>query len=251
MPAGQGDARRLDDAERAARSCASRACSRRRPARSTRSGSSAATGSSAVVAVHGRQRRQRRRRDPGRPRRAPTRCWSRASPRAGRRSRPRPPVMTRPAVARKDGISAARTRWISSTSVETCYRHPSRETGRLVLQLRAPDLPRLHDADVRSGCAARSARPGPSRVQRARSSAVSPDTPVADLHPDRALHDRLRSACMSGGCRSRGRRQPVREPARPATSRCPAPLVADGEVWRLVTERVPAQRAASTSASTC
>ena len=29
----------------------------------------------------------------------------------------------------------------------TCYRHPNRETRRLVLELRAPDLPGLHDAE--------------------------------------------------------------------------------------------------------
>ena len=30
---------------------------------------------------------------------------------------------------------------------ETCYRHPDRETARLLLLLRAADLPRLHDPD--------------------------------------------------------------------------------------------------------
>ena len=40
----------------------------------------------------------------------------------------------------------------------TCYRHPSRETGVVLLQLRAPDLPGLHDARRPSACAAPSAR---------------------------------------------------------------------------------------------
>ena len=33
----------------------------------------------------------------------------------------------------------------SRSRMATCYRHPSRETGGLLLELRAADLPRLHD----------------------------------------------------------------------------------------------------------
>ena len=74
---------------------------------------------------------------------------------------------------------------------ETCYRHPDRETARLLLLLRAADLPRLHDPD-----AGRDALPGVR--EPADQGGAEPDRDArrlrrvaGDLRPDRDQRGRL------------------------------------------------------------
>ena len=115
----------------------------------------------------------------------------------------------------------------------TCYRHPGPGDQRGLLQLRAADLPRLHDRRPRSACAAPSARASAPRCVgsapgiRVRRGAPATYVLIA-INVDR-VHRRARL----GVRRLAPRLRPAARSS--ATSALFGPAVANGDWYRLVT----------------
>ena len=149
--------------------------SRRWPPTSSRPGSCARCTIRAPGCARRRGRRDRHRR---RGRRSPS-CRPPpprppAQPATPIRSSSRPARCARSPTRSSVASAADADPGTMSTQTETtCYRHSGPRDARLVLELRAADLPGLHDARARSACAARSARRRRRRSSRCRVSAAA------------------------------------------------------------------------------
>ena len=114
--------------------------------------------------------------------------------------------------------------------METCYRHPSRETGVSCSNCGRPICPDcMTSTPVGMRCP--ECAPGPTRVQKAASS-VSPDTPAL-TYILIALNTIVALGVMSGGADAAG--GGLRASPLTLDGALFGPAVADGEVWRLVT----------------
>ena len=114
--------------------------------------------------------------------------------------------------------------------VETCYRHSGRETGVSCSHCGRPICPDcMSSTPVGMRCP--ECAPGPSRVQRA-SAAVSPDTPAVTWALI-ALCVILELGLIAGGASISGGSLGSSPIARDGVLF--GPLVADGDVWRLLT----------------
>ena len=115
-------------------------------------------------------------------------------------------------------------------SVETCYRHPGRETGVSCSNCGRPICPDcMTPTPVGMRCP--ECAPGPSRVQRA-AATVSPDTPAL-TYIIMGLCGIIFFGCLSSGMEITGRNLFESPLARDFA--LAGPPVADGELWRLVT----------------
>src|SRR3712207_5399154 len=114
--------------------------------------------------------------------------------------------------------------------METCYRHPGRETGVACSNCGRPICPDcMTSTPVGMRCP--ECAPGPSRVQRATSS-VSPDTPML-TYILIGLCVIVALGSMGGGSSAAG--GGLRASPLTADGALFGPAVADGELWRLVT----------------
>jgi membrane associated rhomboid family serine protease len=119
---------------------------------------------------------------------------------------------------------------ISSTGVETCYRHPGRETGVSCSSCGRPICPDcMTPTSVGMRCP--ECAPGKSRVQRA-AATVAPDTPIV-TYVVMALCVIVFLGSLAGGMTIGGGNLFGSPLAR--NFALAGPLVADGDVWRLVT----------------
>ena len=117
-------------------------------------------------------------------------------------------------------------------SVETCYRHPGRETGVSCSNCGRPICPDCMTA-TSVGMRCPECAPGPSRVQRAATrSGISDDTPAL-TYVVMFLCGIIFIGCLASGADMLGDNLFVSPLARDFA--LAGPLVADGEVWRLLT----------------
>ena len=116
--------------------------------------------------------------------------------------------------------------------METCYRHPGRETGVACSNCGRPICPDcMTPTPVGMRCP--ECAPGPSRVQRAaRASNLSPDTPVV-TYAVMVVCAIVFLGCLASGMTMLGDNLFESELARDAA--LAGPLVADGDIWRVVT----------------
>ena len=114
--------------------------------------------------------------------------------------------------------------------METCYRHSNRETGVSCSNCGRPICPDcMTPTPVGMRCP--ECAPGPTRVQRA-SSAVSPDTPAL-TYVLMGICAVIFFGCLSSGMAITGDNLFESQLARDFA--LAGPLVADGDLWRLVT----------------
>ena len=120
----------------------------------------------------------------------------------------------------------------------TCYRHPSRETARLLLQLRAADLPGLHDPHAGRDALPRVRRP----AHEGRANAERGCRAAGDLRADRDQRDRVPDRERASS------RSTARASTAPSSTKAcsTAPRISEAhQYYRLLTQRLPARRPAA------